>query len=1046
MPINHISNNLTSIGTFIFAFVFPHFIWAQEHDYYQYTVADGLPTNYVYGVIEDDDGYIWAYTENGMAKFDGYQFQHFSTEDGLPGNDVIQCLKDKDGRLWLDIYGLQAPAYIKGDSVVVFEDRKYSPSPAMHLVDGYITYKLEHYFFQYGKEGVKKISYWRFDSLLIQKFPDYFQIDSIVAHENMTIEERSSFYRNSRKTVRFGKDSTYFLNKIDMLNEVFYSYERNDFNIFFIPLIAPERAANEMYWLDGQHWSSFSFPELLFRNYNNYPTEKIPNEEAFLMAFDQKNYYWIKPKAKSIQTLGFEVSDMGSVSYVVPKLLDSSLFFSTNFGFFQYDYEGKLLDKLSTESISQQYFMLSSFKDSKGNIWIGSREAGLFMIPAQKRKTRLLSSRVSDDQAFEQIIRTEQGEILAFTDNTGIYLVQDDSLINLILPDRTIRFRAAQQTSMGIIISSGKGFVMDNDLNIKAFEEVFLTNLESLDQRTFSRQPCIAYDEINEKLYGGRVLIYAYDVSNPKNVKMHTININSTQLHFHSGQNTLYIGNNEGIYILDDQQAVPFLDRLKDISVLSSTEKQLWIGTENSGLWTYDFCSKALYQISKAAYIRQIRPYQEGSWLIACNEGILVVDSLKEQHRYTVEDGLFSNEIRDVNYDGERYIYVANSEGLLQLDTWWKDEAKLPKDALQITHILVNEKPINTDTFLQLAHHQNTLEFKYRLLSFESNKNIQYLSKLEPLEDEWRISAMRHSFYLSLPPNNYKFHLKARDAYGNEIELSPLSLIIRPAFWQTIWFQVLLIVLVLGALIAYIWNLRYQQKQKILAERTRLEKEKHLNNYIVEAKLSTLRAQMNPHFVFNALASIQYYIQDNKKDVAEEYLASFAALMRKYLNSSKTHFITLKDEIELLRLYTDLEQMRFEGHFEVNFFISQDLLVKDISIPSMLIQPYVENAIKHGLHPRKDQEGELNIHFSEQGNTLYCRIEDNGVGISNSRKRKKEKSLGSGLSIIQEKIVTLRQSELADVSVVIDDLAAANERFPGTAVEIVIKTLQNERI
>jgi LytS/YehU family sensor histidine kinase len=211
-------------------------------------------------------------------------------------------------------------------------------------------------------------------------------------------------------------------------------------------------------------------------------------------------------------------------------------------------------------------------------------------------------------------------------------------------------------------------------------------------------------------------------------------------------------------------------------------------------------------------------------------------------------------------------------------------------------------------------------------------------------------------------------------------------------------------------------------------------------------ELSALKAQMNPHFVFNALGAIQYFIQTNEVDAADDYLTRFALLMRKYLDSSKEKMISLKEEIELLTIYTDLEQLRFEDLFDVTIRVDEDISTEDRFIPSMLIQPFIENAVNHGLNERRDGKGQLDILFSQKEEMLICEIKDNGIGHKAAKKRKRKTHKSRGMSIIKDKIETLKTIGLADISISIKELNPEDADFPGTHVIIKIKDLEDEKI
>jgi len=205
-----------------------------------------------------------------------------------------------------------------------------------------------------------------------------------------------------------------------------------------------------------------------------------------------------------------------------------------------------------------------------------------------------------------------------------------------------------------------------------------------------------------------------------------------------------------------------------------------------------------------------------------------------------------------------------------------------------------------------------------------------------------------------------------------------------------------------------------------------------------------LRSQMNPHFVFNALGSIQYYIQTQKIDAADNYLTLFAQLMRKYLYFSSEEFISLTDELSLLNDYLRLEQMRFEDLFKFTIEVDDKLNKNQILLPSMLVQPFVENAINHGLHHRKDAAGELKIQFKKDHRSrIKIFITDNGIGRDKAKVLKKKVHQSKAMENIAQRIEHLENTE--QYSIVVDIKNASDHiDYPGTNVIIYLNPKKNE--
>ncbi|RYG40888.1 MAG: hypothetical protein EOO01_26370, partial [Chitinophagaceae bacterium] len=217
----------------------------------------------------------------------------------------------------------------------------------------------------------------------------------------------------------------------------------------------------------------------------------------------------------------------------------------------------------------------------------------------------------------------------------------------------------------------------------------------------------------------------------------------------------------------------------------------------------------------------------------------------------------------------------------------------------------------------------------------------------------------------------------------------------------------------------------------------------NINLQLAEARLTALQAQMNPHFVFNALNSIKRMILDGDNDKASRYLSKFAQMIRMTLNHSKETFVTLAGNLEYIRVYLGMEQLRFNESFKWNINVAHDIDVDDTKIPSLMIQPLVENAIWHGLlHSERDKV--LAVSFQKKDETIICIIEDNGIGIRRSEKMKEETKTNHrpvGLDNLRNRIKILNEKYGADCSFVISDLSEHESSRVGTRATLQFKNI-----
>jgi hypothetical protein len=337
---------------------------------------------------------------------------------------------------------------------------------------------------------------------------------------------------------------------------------------------------------------------------------------------------------------------------------------------------------------------------------------------------------------------------------------------------------------------------------------------------------------------------------------------------------------------------------------------------------------------------------------------------------------------------------------------------------------------------LVLPSHYNTIAFYYRGICLTNPDKVLYQRKLEGLEKEWSTpSSEDYSKYANLAPGNYTFKFRSCNNEGiwNSKETS-FAFRIKPPFYLTWWF-LLFAALLVFAIIYIIFMLRiYNIKKK-----QRIEFDRKVEMSKVELK--ALRAQMNPHFIFNSLNSIQHYIFNSKSEEAIKYLSKFARLVRLILNNSDKPTVTVGEDLDALRLYLELEQMRFEEKFDYEIIVDGSVDVDYDIMPPLLMQPYVENAILHGLNPMP-VKGKLTIRLSSKNNFLICTITDNGIGRERSAEIKrtmpfiKHKSLG--MKITEDRLKILNEINSSQLSVIINDLKDANNRPLGTQVELFV--------
>jgi hypothetical protein len=307
---------------------------------------------------------------------------------------------------------------------------------------------------------------------------------------------------------------------------------------------------------------------------------------------------------------------------------------------------------------------------------------------------------------------------------------------------------------------------------------------------------------------------------------------------------------------------------------------------------------------------------------------------------------------------------------------------------------------------IKLNYDQHPMHFIYSLIHFD-DRDVQYAFKMEGLDERWSVSPFQSLrdldsiTYPFMPPGRYVFRLRAR--LGKEDwrpREASLTIIVEPPYWQAWWFWALVSLSLTVLIVTGVWfrtrTIRKQERLRARYERQALE---------LEAK--ALRAQMNPHFIFNCLNSIKALIQQGELDKSVNYLTTFSKLIRAIFHNSDKREISFFDEIETCRLYAQLETMRFGSKLKVQFDIDKTIDLKSLRVPALIIQPFIENAIWHGIMPKEDG-GNLSVTIKRVGENICCNIDDDGIGRDMSRQIKFKK----GLSDHQSKGVHLTQSRI----------------------------------
>lgn len=372
-------------------------------------------------------------------------------------------------------------------------------------------------------------------------------------------------------------------------------------------------------------------------------------------------------------------------------------------------------------------------------------------------------------------------------------------------------------------------------------------------------------------------------------------------------------------------------------------------------------------------------------------------------------------------------------------------QVKLPPPDVTITDFRMQEQPVIVDSVvgsnrpLVLKHDQNFISIAFKSLQYHDEK-LRYSYQLMGVDHGWiPAENLLVARYTDLPPGTYTFLVKSMNMAGlSSRNITTLKIKILPAFWQTWWFRALCILVALALIYGY-FRFRVHLVKKEAKERAAFREE------LAQLEMKALRAQMNPHFIFNSLNSIQTFMMKNETEQALEYLGRFARLIRNVLDHSQLNNISISRETEMLENYMELEKLRLADQFNYRIEIDPLLNADFTEIPAMVIQPFVENAIWHGLL-HKEEKGLLSIEFIREDDKIHCIVEDNGIGREAATAFKLQshpKHISRGLQITKDRLQLYNSRYNMNASFDMEDLKDITGKACGTRVNLWFPLLED---
>lgn len=967
---------------------------AQQPYMWQLTDNEGLPSMEVYNILQDRKGYIWFGTDNGLCRYDGHRFVSYYHPQQR-GKSFSFFQEDSVGRIWCINFAGQI-FYIQNDSLHLFEPFEK-------------VYKL----------GFPRISISRDNRLWIVSedngvFSCPTDSHALQFHPDLSIDFFSDIISNKKGNLLLRGRNIKLVNKQHILDSL------------------PGRPVLVQ-------WSPYTDEIMGFRKRNNMlEISNIITSNNTLKAEPLNTKAFGEIQAQLLNLITFGHDDNWLLTF-----------------------NGVYLFKRNGNTCTQVQHIMKGIPvswvtlDREGNYWIGTLKNGVYVMPSKSvwvmsadnsplKQNRI--NRIEEDNKGQLYLSGANSCIYCFdphkstiTDTYKLNETQKDIDFLKMGPQRNklyahdialfeIDVKTGRKTNIGTTYSAIKEMSFDpwgNFIFNNSFYGAFVP-VKGGESSPFAKQ----YPS-NETVRGKPMFI----LRRQRGVFNH-MSIKDTSFYMAFIDGLYYFKNGKTTVLTDEQHHPIYATRMHE-----SPDGLVWVSTLQQGVLAFrgSLLKHHLTTNSglKSNFVRCIKTDSQFVWF-ATDKGIQGYRAANGSLiQFTREDGLVTHDVLDIYTKGYK-IYLATSKGFQWFDYRYL-RPNMVTPPIYLTGIRVNEQALPIKDEYYFRANENNLDISFSGLALRSRGNMRYVYRLSGLDSGWVTLPANENLvrFNTLPAGTYLFEVKAVNEDGTEsADPARFRFSIAEPFWRTWWFAALILSLVTGSI-----TLLFQLRINIIRKSNNLEREKaKLEIALRSSQLSALKSQMNPHFIFNALNSIQEYILTNEKRLANSYLGKFSDLMRLYLDMSNKKQISLEEELKALQLYLELEAMRFEDSFTHSLQVTTSVHAEEIQLPPMLIQPYVENAIKHGLLHKKTNRA-LQINFDIEGSYLICTITDNGIGRKKSAEinaLRRRNHISFATSATQKRLELLNDERQDKISIVTEDILDKNLFVQGTRVRICI--------
>ena len=982
-------------------YLFPIFIFlfkisfSQQFNHTFLGTSEGLPSSEVYDILQDKAGYMWFATNLGVSRYNGKQFFTYTTANGLIDNTIFRMCEDRDGRIW---FGSQS----------------------------------------------NEICYWQ--NGIIQKSP----ISDVFHKQVRPFEIIKGLYADSTGRIW-----------VNTIKRTFIFTQKNG-RVEFEEIKDPEFIQQHLIAVENKVMFTLS----------RLPTNKNINSSQLNFKFHSLGE---PPQYASIFDTKGTIQPIMFVTYAVNRK-KPSFYFCTNNAFYTIEKGKPVQRKVFPHSI------VSLTIDHHNDLWIGYYKQGvacykncdLNSVPLKLPGDYSVDDVCVDHEGGVWLATLEKGVV--YIPSTSILVYRDNPLLNDHITLMTTvhqqlyiytfggtlfkeqNLKVSVDDFIGPMLKKKSGLyylVTIRDTTYLSFGDRLVrlgASFETLPtKRTVLRPEFASGKYIFETEDHSIWMFYGGGLKKIRNQQEDAIIYDSPQRSTCAVPvgNTILVGGKKGVYLFKDKKYLHlgYLDTLLKSSITDVVKTQdgsIWFTTIGNGLLRFKN-DKVQQLLQKDGLVSNtctaVTVDDENRIWVGSNNGISYVEpSTKEPLTWkikniTQQNGLNSNEITKLFTTGDS-LWVGTMSGLswVHISGIIKPLAPSP---VHISGMKVNNQTIGFDKNI-FPYDENNMRFSLHGLTYKDNGNHRYRYRLNGLDTSWQETNFDELLFNNLDPGNYRFEVQVANLDNVwSKEVTSFAFTISKPFWLTWWFIVLEILLLVAIVyLIILWRTYIIRKKE--AEKLRI------NKLLAEYQMKALTAQMNPHFIFNAINSIQNFIIQNHSTLAYDYLIKFSKLIRLVLNNSNEKEITLQQELDTLAIYIELEQLRFKDSFEYIVEVDAELETDSLMLPSLLLQPYIENAIWHGLMPLKTHKGVIRLSIKKQDEFLNIRITDNGIGRKASDQLKKKVKHSShksiGMELTGKRIEIFGQDHSFSIHI-LDNYDELNNPI-GTTVEIILPIVE----